>query len=117
MSHPYIDPLEEFTEELKSFSPSLLVVGGLQMLENFPFLDGKYSSYFLLENNFSRYGNTIGQLTIKMQLDVTRSPTCQQHKPSAYLSAALSITFTFYHFLWQRTTAMAKSESLRHRAR
>ncbi len=62
MSHPYIDPLEEFTDQLRSFSPSLLVVGGLQMLENFPFLDGKYSSYFVLEYDCSHYGHTIGQL-------------------------------------------------------
>ena len=41
-TNPYMDSLEQFTEELKSFKPSLLAVGGLQMLENFPFQEGTF---------------------------------------------------------------------------
>lgn len=33
--------MEEFAEKLKGFNPDLLVVGGLQMMDNFPFQSGK----------------------------------------------------------------------------
>lgn len=36
-SNPYIETLEGFEAEIKKFKPAALVVGGLQMLDNFPF--------------------------------------------------------------------------------
>lgn len=33
--------MEEFAKKLKDFEPDLLVVGGLQMMDNFPFQSGK----------------------------------------------------------------------------
>lgn len=35
--NPTIHSLEAFTQAYKSFKPNLLVIGGLQMMENFPF--------------------------------------------------------------------------------
>ena len=43
-NNPYIESLERFTQELKTFKPSLLAVGGLQMMDKFPFLEG--TSFF-----------------------------------------------------------------------
>lgn len=39
--NPYLDSMEEFEKKLQSFNPDLLVVGGLQMMDNFPFKQGK----------------------------------------------------------------------------
>lgn len=39
-SNPFLDTLEDLEMELPSFDPSVLVVGGLQMMDNFPFKDG-----------------------------------------------------------------------------
>ncbi|XP_069549833.1 ADP-dependent glucokinase [Brachyistius frenatus] len=39
--NPYLASLEEFAEKLKDFKPDLLVVGGLQMMDNFPFQSGE----------------------------------------------------------------------------
>ncbi|KAJ8309330.1 hypothetical protein KUTeg_014204 [Tegillarca granosa] len=39
-SNPYIDTLEDLEKEIKDFKPSVLVVGGLQMMDNFPFKEG-----------------------------------------------------------------------------
>ncbi|KAM8894473.1 ADP-dependent glucokinase [Spinachia spinachia] len=39
--NPYLDSMAEFAEKLKDFEPDLLVVGGLQMMDNFPFLAGE----------------------------------------------------------------------------
>ncbi|XP_045165473.1 ADP-dependent glucokinase-like [Mercenaria mercenaria] len=39
-SNPFLDTLEDLEMELPSFDPSVLVVGGLQMMDNFPFEDG-----------------------------------------------------------------------------
>lgn len=39
--NPMMDSLEQFSLHLQDFRPSLLVVGGLQMMDNFPFRDGK----------------------------------------------------------------------------
>ncbi|XP_020502223.1 ADP-dependent glucokinase [Labrus bergylta] len=39
--NPYLDSMEEFTEQLEDFKPDLLVVGGLQMMDNFPFQMGE----------------------------------------------------------------------------
>lgn len=38
--NPYLDSMEEFEKKLQSFNPDLLVVGGLQMMDNFPFKQG-----------------------------------------------------------------------------
>ncbi|XP_013406311.1 ADP-dependent glucokinase [Lingula anatina] len=38
--NPYIDSLELFSQAAASFSPQLLVVGGLQMMDSFPFKPG-----------------------------------------------------------------------------
>ncbi|XP_039993130.1 ADP-dependent glucokinase [Xiphias gladius] len=39
--NPYLDSMEEFAEKLEDFKPDLLVVGGLQMMDNFPFHSGE----------------------------------------------------------------------------
>lgn len=39
--NPYLSSMEEFAKKLKDFEPDLLVVGGLQMMDNFPFQSGK----------------------------------------------------------------------------
>ncbi len=39
--NPYLDSMEEFAKKLVDFEPDLLVVGGLQMMDNFPFQAGK----------------------------------------------------------------------------
>ncbi|KAL7873152.1 hypothetical protein AOLI_G00122230 [Acnodon oligacanthus] len=39
--NPYLDSMEEFEKRLQSFKPDLLVVGGLQMMDNFPFKHGE----------------------------------------------------------------------------
>ncbi|KAL6113261.1 uncharacterized protein ACO6RY_11590 [Pungitius sinensis] len=39
--NPYLDSMAEFAEKLKDFEPDLLVVGGLQMMDNFPFQAGE----------------------------------------------------------------------------
>ncbi|XP_067941684.1 ADP-dependent glucokinase-like [Watersipora subatra] len=38
--NPMLNMLEEFAIELKKFHPKLFVLGGLQMMDNFPFADG-----------------------------------------------------------------------------
>ncbi|XP_008298689.1 ADP-dependent glucokinase [Stegastes partitus] len=39
--NPYLSSMEEFAEKLENFRPDLLVVGGLQMMDNFPFQSGE----------------------------------------------------------------------------
>ncbi|XP_033488507.1 ADP-dependent glucokinase [Epinephelus lanceolatus] len=39
--NPYLDSMEHFAEKLEDFKPDLLVVGGLQMMDNFPFQSGE----------------------------------------------------------------------------
>ena len=39
-SNPYLETLEDLEREMDSFDPSVLVVGGLQMMDNFPFAEG-----------------------------------------------------------------------------
>lgn len=39
--NPYLASMEEFAEKLEDYEPDLLVVGGLQMMDNFPFQSGK----------------------------------------------------------------------------
>ncbi|RVE74673.1 hypothetical protein OJAV_G00024390 [Oryzias javanicus] len=39
--NPYLSSMEEFAKKLKDFNPDLLVVGGLQMMDNFPFQSGE----------------------------------------------------------------------------
>ncbi|XP_062863422.1 ADP-dependent glucokinase [Trichomycterus rosablanca] len=39
--NPYLDSMYEFEKKLHSFKPDLLVVGGLQMMDNFPFKQGE----------------------------------------------------------------------------
>ena len=39
--NPYLASMEKFAEKLQDFDPDLLVVGGLQMMDNFPFQSGK----------------------------------------------------------------------------
>ncbi|KAL7862132.1 hypothetical protein SRHO_G00135730 [Serrasalmus rhombeus] len=39
--NPYLDSMEEFEKRLQNFKPDLLVVGGLQMMDNFPFKQGE----------------------------------------------------------------------------
>lgn len=44
--NPYLDSMEEFSKKLKDFNPDLLVVGGLQMMDNFPFQSGERGALF-----------------------------------------------------------------------
>ncbi|XP_061881902.1 ADP-dependent glucokinase [Entelurus aequoreus] len=39
--NPYLASMEEFDKKLQDFNPDLLVVGGLQMMDNFPFQSGE----------------------------------------------------------------------------
>ncbi|XP_068598099.1 ADP-dependent glucokinase [Brachionichthys hirsutus] len=39
--NPYLASLEDFAQNLMHFKPDLLVVGGLQMMDNFPFQSGE----------------------------------------------------------------------------
>ncbi|KAM8876038.1 ADP-dependent glucokinase [Synchiropus picturatus] len=39
--NPYLASMEEFAKKLQNFEPDLLVVGGLQMMDNFPFHAGE----------------------------------------------------------------------------
>ena len=41
--NPYLDSMEEFEKRLQNFKPDLMVVGGLQMMDNFPFKHGSLS--------------------------------------------------------------------------
>lgn len=40
-SNPQLTSMEIFSRELLKFKPSLLILGGLQMMDNFPFEPGK----------------------------------------------------------------------------
>ncbi|XP_005915128.1 ADP-dependent glucokinase [Haplochromis burtoni] len=40
-NNPYLSSMEEFAQKLIDFKPDLLVVGGLQMMDNFPFRSGE----------------------------------------------------------------------------
>ncbi|XP_069787083.1 ADP-dependent glucokinase [Narcine bancroftii] len=40
-SNPILESLEDFQTQLTQFSPSLLIIGGLQMMDNFPFRPGQ----------------------------------------------------------------------------
>ena len=39
-SNPFLETLEDLEKEIDAFDPSVLVVGGLQMMDNFPFKEG-----------------------------------------------------------------------------
>ena len=41
LNNPLVSSLEQFSASLSGFSPQLLVVGGLQMMDNFPFREGQ----------------------------------------------------------------------------
>lgn len=41
LNNPLVSSLEEFEAEVPGFLPDLLVVGGLQMMDNFPFKEGE----------------------------------------------------------------------------
>ena len=41
MNNPLVSSLEEFSAALPAFNPNLVVVGGLQMMDNFPFKEGE----------------------------------------------------------------------------
>jgi ADP-dependent glucokinase len=40
-NNPLVSSLEEFDHLLKEFNPNLLVVSGLQMMDNYPYPEGK----------------------------------------------------------------------------
>lgn len=46
--------MEEFAKKLKDFEPDLLVVGGLQMMDNFPFQSGKRKLVVNVEETVDR---------------------------------------------------------------
>lgn len=39
-----LNMLEDYEVEMKKFNPKLFVLGGLQMMDNFPFAEGKRCS-------------------------------------------------------------------------
>ena len=39
--NPMLTMIEEFEEEMRKFNPKLFVLGGLQMMDNFPFPPGR----------------------------------------------------------------------------
>ena len=40
MNNPTVSSLEDFGDQLKGYNPNLLLVSGLQMMDNFPFKEG-----------------------------------------------------------------------------
>ncbi|XP_020794543.1 ADP-dependent glucokinase [Boleophthalmus pectinirostris] len=58
--NPYLDSMEEFAKKLTEFKPDLLVVGGLQMMDSFPFQTGQRD--FLL----SRLSDLISSSSAKL---------------------------------------------------
>ena len=40
-----LNMIEEFAVELKKFNPKLFVLGGLQMMDNFPFPEGLFQVF------------------------------------------------------------------------
>ncbi|XP_017274114.1 ADP-dependent glucokinase [Kryptolebias marmoratus] len=59
--NPYLDSMEDFSKKLKGFRPDLLVVGGLQMMDNFPFQSGEREAVLSrLENLLSSSSPQIG---------------------------------------------------------
>ena len=40
--NPYLASMEDFELKLQTFQPDLLVVGGLQMMDSFPFQQGEW---------------------------------------------------------------------------
>lgn len=40
-NNPLVSSLEEFDKLLMDFNPNLLVVSGLQMMDNYPYAEGK----------------------------------------------------------------------------
>lgn len=42
-NNPMLQSLEKFDSALKSFSPHLIIVSGLQMMDNFPFEPGLFN--------------------------------------------------------------------------
>ena len=43
-TNPHIASLEDFEKEIKEFSPDLIVIGGLQMMDSFPFKENERQS-------------------------------------------------------------------------
>lgn len=54
MNNPLVSSLEEFSRVLPAFSPQLLVVGGLQMMDNFPFREGQRLERIIKIKNLMR---------------------------------------------------------------
>ena len=46
-SNPLLSSLEDFANDLITFSPSLIVIGGLQMMDGFPFKEGERTRLLL----------------------------------------------------------------------
>ncbi|KAK8734069.1 hypothetical protein OTU49_006000, partial [Cherax quadricarinatus] len=44
-NNPVLSTVEDFGGQLEAFKPNLFVVGGLQMMDNFPFPPGSYAIY------------------------------------------------------------------------
>ncbi|XP_037553433.1 ADP-dependent glucokinase [Nematolebias whitei] len=59
--NPYLDSMEDFSKKLNNFRPDLIVVGGLQMMDNFPFQSGEREAVLSrLENLLSSSSPQIG---------------------------------------------------------
>merc|ERR1712241_1374377 len=57
MNNPLVSSLEEFSAALPSFAPNLVVVGGLQMMDNFPFKEGERLERIVKIKNLMRSQN------------------------------------------------------------
>lgn len=60
--NPYLDSMEEFAIKLTEFQPDLLVVGGLQMMDSFPFQTGERDAllsrlYDLISSSTAKLGS------------------------------------------------------------
>ncbi|XP_063774069.1 ADP-dependent glucokinase-like isoform X2 [Pseudophryne corroboree] len=61
MHNPMIDSLEDFKSQLESFEPDLLVIGGLQMMDSFPFKPGQREARLMvLQEMMLSMDNKIG---------------------------------------------------------
>ena len=58
MNNPMVSSLEEFSAALPVFSPQLVVVGGLQMMDNFPFKEGERLERILKIRNLMKSQST-----------------------------------------------------------
>ncbi|XP_008309175.1 ADP-dependent glucokinase [Cynoglossus semilaevis] len=64
--NPYLASMEEFGKNLEDFKPDLMVVGGLQMMDNFPFQPGERSA--LLSRLSDLLSNSSPQMSVHFEM-------------------------------------------------